>query len=307
MKIRTDFVTNSSSSSYTIVEVRNQVLCELLRKYKKKLGLGSVSKDTVELVPFTYHDYVPDELVEYPESYDEAVSEVWDILDNWKEKEPELYQRLINARDDINACFECLLFVSGYNEYGGDSVSRYEWEFDDDTTEEEIAESATMEGVYSYYSNPKTGEAEEFKVVRTHTCIYPDVVATRGFRFSRNIHPECHTAAPVMAANVNIEEIAKKYKETKTNIPITEEMNPLIVGKNFVVTGDVYKFKDRPALKTYIEENGGKLTGAVSSKTDYLINNDATSTTSKNLAAKKNNIPIITEDEFIEKFNVQIS
>ena len=70
-------------------------------------------------------------------------------------------------------------------------------------------------------------------------------------------------------------------------------------GKTFVVTGKLKLYKNRNQIKAVIEEKGGKVTDSVSSKTDYLINNDAESTSSKNLKAKQLNIPIITEDEFL--------
>lgn len=73
-------------------------------------------------------------------------------------------------------------------------------------------------------------------------------------------------------------------------------------GLVFVVTGDVYHYANRNELKAYIESQGGKVTGSVSNSTNYLINNDSTSTSSKNTKAKKIGIPIITEDEFIERF-----
>ena len=73
-------------------------------------------------------------------------------------------------------------------------------------------------------------------------------------------------------------------------------------GLTFVITGDVYKFKNRNELKAYIEENGGKVAGSVSSKTNYLINNDVTSNSSKNTKAKSLGVPIISEDDFIRKF-----
>ena len=53
------------------------------------------------------------------------------------------------------------------------------------------------------------------------------------------------------------------------------------------------------ALKAYIEERGGKVAGSVSAKTDYLINNDSTSGSSKNKTAKELNVPVITEEEFL--------
>ncbi|MBP3339229.1 MAG: NAD-dependent DNA ligase LigA [Lachnospiraceae bacterium] len=73
-----------------------------------------------------------------------------------------------------------------------------------------------------------------------------------------------------------------------------------IVGKTFVITGSVNHFENRNQVKEKIESLGGKVTGSVTNKTDYLINNDITSNSSKNKKAKELNIPIITEDEFIE-------
>lgn len=72
-----------------------------------------------------------------------------------------------------------------------------------------------------------------------------------------------------------------------------------IAGKTFVVTGDVYTFKNRKELQERIENLGGKCTGSVSKKTNYLINNDVNSTSGKNQKAKELGIPIISEDEFI--------
>lgn len=73
-----------------------------------------------------------------------------------------------------------------------------------------------------------------------------------------------------------------------------------LAGLTFVVTGDVYYFKNRAELQAKIEEFGGKNAGSVSSKTSYLINNDITSTSGKNKKAKDLGIPIITEEEFLK-------
>jgi len=70
-------------------------------------------------------------------------------------------------------------------------------------------------------------------------------------------------------------------------------------GKTFVITGSVEQFKNRNELKAYIEERGGKVAGSVSKNTDYLINNDNMSSSSKNKTAKELGIPIITETEFL--------
>ena len=81
-----------------------------------------------------------------------------------------------------------------------------------------------------------------------------------------------------------------------------EEKGTLCNGQTFVITGDVHHYKNRNELKAYIESQGGKVTGSVSKSTNFLINNDAASQSSKNKKAHELNIPIITEDEFIEKF-----
>ncbi len=67
----------------------------------------------------------------------------------------------------------------------------------------------------------------------------------------------------------------------------------------FVITGDVHHFVNRSELKEFIESRGGKVTGSVTGKTTYLINNDVNSTSGKNKKAKELNVPIISEDEFL--------
>ncbi len=73
-------------------------------------------------------------------------------------------------------------------------------------------------------------------------------------------------------------------------------------GLTFVITGDVHHFKNRDAFKAYVEAEGGKVAGSVSGKTSYLVNNDVESTSSKNKKAKSLNVPIISEDTFVEMF-----
>ena len=73
-------------------------------------------------------------------------------------------------------------------------------------------------------------------------------------------------------------------------------------GLTFVITGDVHQFKNRDAFKAYVEANGGKVAGSVSKKTDFLVNNDAASASSKNKKAAELGIPVISEDEFVSRF-----
>jgi DNA ligase (NAD+) len=73
-------------------------------------------------------------------------------------------------------------------------------------------------------------------------------------------------------------------------------------GLTFVVTGELFGFTNRDTLKAYIESQGGTVTGSVSNKTNYLINNDVSSGSAKNKKAKELGIPIISENEFIQRF-----
>lgn len=76
-------------------------------------------------------------------------------------------------------------------------------------------------------------------------------------------------------------------------------------GLTFVITGDVHHYRNRNELKAYIESQGGKVTGSVSKQTSFLINNDVASASSKNQKAHQLAIPIISEDEFVERFATQ--
>ncbi|WP_275532698.1 BRCT domain-containing protein, partial [Eubacterium sp. An11] len=73
-----------------------------------------------------------------------------------------------------------------------------------------------------------------------------------------------------------------------------------LADKIFVITGSVTHFKNRKELKERIEDLGGKVTGSVSKNTSYLINNDNLSNSTKNKKAKELEIPILTEEEFLE-------
>ena len=86
-------------------------------------------------------------------------------------------------------------------------------------------------------------------------------------------------------------------------IPQAEETDTeqqIFANLNFVVTGSVAHFSNRGEIKELIERKGGKVTGSVTSKTNYLINNDIESSSSKNKKAKELNIPIISEEDFLK-------
>lgn len=94
-------------------------------------------------------------------------------------------------------------------------------------------------------------------------------------------------------------ELTKEFKFDEPNI-VLDETPKTLQGKTFVVTGSVNHYKNRDELKSDIVVHGGTVIGSISSKTSYLINNDINSTSSKNQKAKSLNIPIISEEEFLQ-------
>ena len=80
----------------------------------------------------------------------------------------------------------------------------------------------------------------------------------------------------------------------------SEGADEAFAGMNFVITGSLEHFKNRKELQELIERRGGKVTGSVTSKTNYLINNDVASSSSKNKKARKLGVPILSEEEFLK-------
>ena len=104
------------------------------------------------------------------------------------------------------------------------------------------------------------------------------------------------------AANLaNEENVANDELQTvvQHEAPEAVASSSTINGKTFVITGSVAHFANRNEAKDFIEKHGGKVTGSVTKNTDYLVNNDVTSTSSKNKTAKELGIPIISEEELL--------
>lgn len=106
----------------------------------------------------------------------------------------------------------------------------------------------------------------------------------------------------------NVDALMALLEEIQLEKPEVVEVNMdnPVSGKTFVITGSVNHFENRNQVKDLIESLGGKVTGSVTAKTDYLINNDNMSTSSKNKKAKELGIPIITEEEFIKMAGIEI-
>lgn len=102
----------------------------------------------------------------------------------------------------------------------------------------------------------------------------------------------------------SVEKHRKEFQNLLRELTIpkesAEEGKQIFDGIQFVITGSVNHFANRNEVKEVIESKGGKVTGSVTSKTNYLINNDTASTSSKNKKARELGIPIISEEEFLE-------
>lgn len=92
--------------------------------------------------------------------------------------------------------------------------------------------------------------------------------------------------------------------ELHVEIPKVEEGSQTLAGLNFVITGSLTHFAGRSELKEIIEQKGGKVTGSVTGKTTCLINNDITSASSKNKKAKELGVPILSEEDFLARYEI---
>lgn len=109
-----------------------------------------------------------------------------------------------------------------------------------------------------------------------------------GYEMERAINSFDYTEADELAKMFKFAAAAPKVANAQT-----------LSGKNICITGKLVHFKNRDALVSEIESNGGKFVSGVTTKTDFLVNNDITSSSSKNVKAKSLNIPIITEEELL--------
>lgn len=102
----------------------------------------------------------------------------------------------------------------------------------------------------------------------------------------------------------NQQKIDHLMPELTLEVPVVEEGSQTMQGLNFVITGSLNHFGNRSDLKDLIEDRGGKVTGSVTGKTTALINNDVTSTSSKNKKAKELGVPILSEEDFLTEYGI---
>lgn len=100
----------------------------------------------------------------------------------------------------------------------------------------------------------------------------------------------------------NLQKIAHLMQELVIEVPKVDADSQTLTGMVFVITGSLLHYENRNELKDVIEQKGGKVTGSVTGKTTALINNDSTSSSTKNKKAKELGVPVLTEDEFLEQY-----
>jgi len=104
----------------------------------------------------------------------------------------------------------------------------------------------------------------------------------------------------------NLAKMNRLLQELQIEVPQVSADAQTLDGLIFVITGSLNHFDNRNELKELIEQMGGKVTGSVTGKTTCLINNDSTSSSSKNKKAKELGVPVLTEEEFLEKYQIAL-
>ena len=149
-----------------------------------------------------------------------------------------------------------------------------------------------------------TASKQLTKVFKTWNEFIEAVESGYKFYHLDNFGLEMHQA--IVSFNYNeAKYIADNYLSFNSIIEENTSQTASLEGMTFVITGKLTHFKNRDAIKDKIESLGGKVTGSVSKNTNYLINNDVESTSSKNKTAKSLGIPILSENDFIQTFGIE--
>ena len=170
------------------------------------------------------------------------------------------------------------------------------------------ARVCSLESFLSAISIPLIGKtyarqlAEIFETYENfRTAVSPDpICGIEPFDFTKvsGFGPAMHEAIMTYDYREADRLINMKYIEIKSNESLENNNSSSLEGLVFCVTGKLREYKNRDEIKVLITSLGGKVTDSVTSKTNYLINNDINSTSAKNKKAKELNIPIITEEDF---------
>ena len=167
----------------------------------------------------------------------------------------------------------------------------------------ETARHTTLEKYLSAISIPLIGKTYARELALTfgdYESFRNEIINYFDFESLEGFGPAMHDAIvnfDYTEADMMVERCIIDFIEEESAL---ENSGNALEGKTFVVTGKVHIWKNRDELSAAVTAAGGKVTSSVSSKTDYLVNNDVTSTSAKNLKAKELGIPIITEEQLQE-------
>lgn len=168
----------------------------------------------------------------------------------------------------------------------------------------ESAKTTTLEMFISSLGIPLIGQTVSKELI-SHISTYEEFRKLINERFDFSQFDGFAEEKTKALLNFNYTEADIIYKQLtiigNNNNTIT---NSTLNSYKFVITGKLNNFKNRNELKAIIESNGGKVVDSINKSVNFLINNDIQSTSSKNVAAKKLNIPIISEKEFLESFDL---
>ena len=202
---------------------------------------------------------------------------------------------LIHEYSDIYRLREQHDVIVGMEGFGEKSFSKL-------TAGIEASRDTTMARVLYGLGIPNIGAANA-RVISRHFDEDPEKVRHASFDDISAIESIGPVIAGTLTAYFADGENNRIFDDLLNEIHLSREERPaqqILEGRTFVVTGSVEHFSNRSELKALIESLGGKVTGSVTGKTDFLINNDVNSSSSKNKKARELGIPVISEADFLK-------
>ena len=276
MKFRADFVTNSSSSSFISIGIRSKKLVDFIYEKAGKKGKNDIYYST-DLGGMIIHDDIIS-ITERLEDIDVGPYYLDCCLDDWyrgdsrTDRENRIDERRASKNETIAKCINLYLSLT------------------EDADKRKLLR-LTQESKRNKQLRVRVEimETDDFEYTEFYEDDFPEIP-----QVSARKTPSAQTAQKIPS----FQEIISAQNSDKNKSSTGNRCKNL----TFVITGKVYSFTNRAEFTNYVEAQGGRVSGSVSIKTNYLVNNDITSDSSKNNKAKELNIPIISELEFIEKF-----
>lgn len=166
----------------------------------------------------------------------------------------------------------------------------------------ETAKNCTLDKFIAALGIPLIGAAQSKELCK-HISSYEEFREKIDSQFNFAEYDGFAEAKTANLLNFDYSEADRIYKFLNCGSAVEEKLNASLAGVKVVVTGTVHQFKNRNELAAAISARGGQVVSAISKNVNYLINNDINSTSAKNQAAKRAGIPILSEEEFMKKFD----